>query len=534
MLARVSRASGQRFLHLAMKSLRTFGSKPRNSQFDLSARSGLPGLPPQAQAQTTGGVASQAAHAEVHHSVPPMQSELGATSSQMEGDTADGDLILELGAPHGQSSESAGGMEDVEPFLNSLRSEDEDASSYVKKNVGAQEEAADWRPSSFVTTRPNETKPAQDDASRLVVCSVVPQSMESQSSRRSMDSQPSRRSRDTSHSRSSLKKLISSRQMEQLFGMHMPDHSDATPSWSSRASRVSPPASVTAASATSTARGLPMPYSSRSSAPLTISSRGGSSRGVFLALPDGADIGCVFILRSSLHVRMGSELNSEDVCNLPAGTEVLLMDRDELEDGTLRACVARPPVGRCHRAAMELGLVTPLGWVSYVAKNGNSNLILADDPAALAVLEARQRRKAASDAAKAATEAARTVAKARVENRYLTREDSLPPIASARAMEAAGLLKPRPERKPLVLKPGPPRVGALTMRSGQAAVPRPNTLLGSGSASERMSQGVSVSMQLKTQQGTPKAPQATVTKRPFSSGDSRAKLSRYAWPLRGF
>ena len=172
-----------------------------------------------------------------------------------------------------------------------------------------------------------------------------------------------------------------------------------------------------------------------------------------------------------------------------------------------------------------------MGWVSYVDKNGDSNLILADDPAAIAVLEARQRKKAARDAAKAATEAARNVAKARVENRFLTREDSLPPMASARAMEAAGLLKPRRQFKPLVLKPSPQRVGSLTIRPGQAEVPRPNTLLGSGSASERRPQGGS--LQLKTQ-ATPKAAQATATARPFSSNDSRARPSRYAWPLRGF
>jgi hypothetical protein len=437
---------------------------------------------------------------------------------------ADQTLSPEVGDPAAQSTQAFAG--------NTAEGEDDDASSdREEKRVGAQEEAADWRPSNYVTTTENERKTSQDDASVFSTTnSVVPHSM---------DSQPSRRSRDTARSRTPLRKLISSRQMEQLFGVTMPDHSDVIPAWSSRALSASPHASERSAVQTMSARtidhGLPTPYSTRSSAPLTISSsRGGSSRGVFLALPDGADIGCVFVLRTSLHVRMGSELNSEDVCNLAAGTQVLLIERDELEDGTLRACVAKPPVGICHRTAMDLGLVTPLGWVSYVAKNGESNLILADDPAARAVLEARQKRKAAREAAKAATESARIVAQARIENRFLTREDSLPAIASARAMEAAGLLKPRPKPKPLVLKPAAQRVASLTIRSGQQAVPsRPHTLLGSGSASERMP------ARRRGEARTPVTPDPTtpdvaVRSRPVSAGYSRAKPARYAWPLRGF
>jgi len=78
----------------------------------------------------------------------------------------------------------------------------------------------------------------------------------------------------------------------------------------------------------------------------------------------------LFVARNKLKLRSAAELDSVDSGYLPAGTQVTIVDRRELADGTKRASVARDGESR------------PLGWVSSIGKDGDDNLLRSEDPAA--------------------------------------------------------------------------------------------------------------------------------------------------------
>ena len=449
----------------SMKKLRALGSKTKASAYDLSARTGLPGLPPEAQEQE-GAMAGA-----------------GVASSS---------LTINLSRPSGSSA--AASSSSSQPAASS----DMPTSEHLpldSKRTGEQEEIVNWEPGSLNTTKIDIGIGTQAlevnggiDAG-LDASNAMPYAHSSTPKSAILSQGLTLSERNTP-----LRKLISSTQLSNIYGkVLLPDGAPLPPpQWTSTGGQKHS-GSVAGESQRSnghlTASNRPVystrssamktPHTGRMAAPLTVSSRGGSSRGIFLALPDGSDIGCVFKLRRTLHVRAGCELDSADVCNLPAGTDVLLVDRQEVQGGTLRACIAKPPVGMPHRVAMENGMVKPYGWVSYVAKDGQSNLIFSDDPAALAVIESKRKEKAAKAASKAASEAAQLMAQAKLDKIFLFREASLPPIATARGMEAAGLIPPRPKPKPLVLKPSPKR---FDIRGNTFDLPRAPTAASSTAA----------------------------------------------------
>jgi len=78
----------------------------------------------------------------------------------------------------------------------------------------------------------------------------------------------------------------------------------------------------------------------------------------------------LFVARNKLKLRTAAELDSVDSGDLPAGTQVTIVDRRELPDGTKRVSVARDNETRT------------LGWVSSIGKDGDDNLLRSEDPAA--------------------------------------------------------------------------------------------------------------------------------------------------------
>ena len=87
----------------------------------------------------------------------------------------------------------------------------------------------------------------------------------------------------------------------------------------------------------------------------------------------------VFVTRSVLRVRADPELESEDLGTIAAGTQVRVLDRKELLDGTRRAAIGEhdeplhSPRSMHHTPANRVELI---GWVSCAGKGGIENLIV--------------------------------------------------------------------------------------------------------------------------------------------------------------
>ena len=75
-----------------------------------------------------------------------------------------------------------------------------------------------------------------------------------------------------------------------------------------------------------------------------------------------------FVARSKLKVRRSAALDSDEAGEVPAGMEVMVLERVELADGTMRACVAR--VGDGNEAGMLLG------WVSTIGRKDGAELLM--------------------------------------------------------------------------------------------------------------------------------------------------------------
>ena len=126
----------------------------------------------------------------------------------------------------------------------------------------------------------------------------------------------------------------------------------------------------------------PLPRASRGIAEATkASSRkdalatGGTAEGDRARTEDAAARGLV-VARSKLKLRVGASFESPEAGDLPAGSHVLIIERQELFDGTQRACV------------VDEGATVPRGWVSVVGRDGAENLLSPTDPRASALVAA--------------------------------------------------------------------------------------------------------------------------------------------------
>ena len=144
-----------------------------------------------------------------------------------------------------------------------------------------------------------------------------------------------------------------------------------------------PDAAATAPAAAISSRAVlpklkaPLPRASRG----VLAASGGSSSSRLLAAPTASELEQaeeaasrgLLVTRSKLKMREGSNLDSREAGDMPAGFTVLVIERCELPDGTQRACVAAD------------GESVPRGWVSAV-RDGVENLLPPDDPAAVALV----------------------------------------------------------------------------------------------------------------------------------------------------
>lgn len=90
------------------------------------------------------------------------------------------------------------------------------------------------------------------------------------------------------------------------------------------------------------------------------------------------------IVRKTLKVRAGSELDSAEAGELTAGTRVIVVERQTLSDGTHRACLARFHGGGAGGGGSDTDTI---GWVSSISKSdGLETLLPPDDPAAITIL----------------------------------------------------------------------------------------------------------------------------------------------------
>jgi hypothetical protein len=72
----------------------------------------------------------------------------------------------------------------------------------------------------------------------------------------------------------------------------------------------------------------------------------------------------VYVVRKDLKMRDAVELNSVEAGTAAGGTEVRILDRKTLPDGTRRACIGSNEADPA-----------PLGWVSMQGKDGSENLL---------------------------------------------------------------------------------------------------------------------------------------------------------------
>ena len=147
----------------------------------------------------------------------------------------------------------------------------------------------------------------------------------------------------------------------------------------------------------------------------------------------------VVVTRKRLHIREGYLMSSNDAGDLPRGTQVVLLETREDPSGMPRARVAFPPLGLPIQTAVMQGMVASIGWVSWLGRDGEANLLAVDDPAAAVAIESSAKAKARTAAKRAAAKAASVLADNQVPLQKPLTQHEMFAFATAAGQRALGI-----------------------------------------------------------------------------------------------
>ena len=132
-------------------------------------------------------------------------------------------------------------------------------------------------------------------------------------------------------------------------------------------------------------------------------------------------------------------MSSNDAGDLPRGTQVVLLETREDPSGMPRARVAFPPLGLPIQTAVMQGMVASIGWVSWLGRDGEANLLAVDDPAAAVAIESSAKAKARTAAKRAAAKAASVLADNQVPLKKPLTQHEMFAFATAAGQRALGI-----------------------------------------------------------------------------------------------